>query len=252
MATVLTEPARRRMSTRFRIYVPIAVFTLVVAFVGFWANYYGRIFTGTVTTAPIIQFHAAIFIGWLLLVTTQAVLAARGRTALHMRVGNYVMAYGVVVVVVGVIATFAAFEMHSLAGNPQKARSQLFIGLTDIATFMPFLAAAWLYRRRPEVHKRLIIVATCTLLIAPVHRMSWFLGGPPPPLVPVLLIWMAPIYVGMLYDLITRRIVHPVYLVGIVAIVYMKFWRIPMYQSKTWDAFADWLHGFMRDPRILG
>jgi len=55
----------------------------------------------------------------------------------------------------------------------------------------------------------LIIVATCTLLIAPVHRMSWFLGGPPPPLVPVLLIWMAPIYVGMLYDLITRRIVHP-------------------------------------------
>lgn len=39
MATVLTEPVRRRMSSRFRIYVPIAVFTLVVAFVGFWANY---------------------------------------------------------------------------------------------------------------------------------------------------------------------------------------------------------------------
>lgn len=244
MATVLTEPARRRMPSRFRIYVPIAVFTLVVAFVGFWANYYGRIFTGTVTTAPIIQFHAAIFIGWLLLVTTQAVLAARGRRALHMRVGNYVMGYGVVVAVVGVIATFAAFEMHLLAGNSQKARTQLFIGLTDIATFMPFLAAAWLYRRRPEVHKRLIIVATCTLLIAPVHRMSWFLGGPPPPVVPVLLIWMAPIYAGMAYDWLTRRIVHPVYLIGIVAIVYMKFWRIPIYQSKAWGAFTDWVTRF--------
>lgn len=31
MATVLAGPARRRMPTRFRIYVPIAVFTLVVA-----------------------------------------------------------------------------------------------------------------------------------------------------------------------------------------------------------------------------
>lgn len=41
----------------------------------FWANYYGRILTGTVTTPPIIQFHAAVFLGWLLLVTAQAVLA---------------------------------------------------------------------------------------------------------------------------------------------------------------------------------
>jgi len=47
----------------------------------------------------------------LLLVTTQAVLAARGRMALHMKVGNFVMAYGGAVIVVGVIATFAAFEM---------------------------------------------------------------------------------------------------------------------------------------------
>jgi hypothetical protein len=210
-----------------------------------------EIFTGTVTTAPIIQFHAAIFIGWLLLVTTQAVLAARGRTALHMRVGNYVMAYGVVVVVVGVIATFAAFEMHSLAGNRRRPEPALY---------------------RPHGHRdvhalpcgRLAVPASAGSSQAPDHRRDMHAPNrsgsphelvprrPPPPLVPVLLIWMAPIYVGMLYDLITRRIVHPVYLVGIVAIVYMKFWRIPMYQSKTWDAFADWLHGFMRDPRILG
>jgi hypothetical protein len=64
-----------RAARSFRPYVPIAVFTIVVALVGFWANYYGRILTGTVTTPPIIQFHAAVFLGWLLLVTAQAVLA---------------------------------------------------------------------------------------------------------------------------------------------------------------------------------
>jgi hypothetical protein len=73
--------------------VPIAVFTIVVALVGFWANYYGRILTGTVTTPLIIQFHAAVFLGWLQLVTAQAVQAARGRTAQHMRVGRWVMAF---------------------------------------------------------------------------------------------------------------------------------------------------------------
>ena len=224
--------------------MPIAIFTLVVAIVGFWANYYGRIFAGTVTTPPIIQFHAAIFLGWLLLLITQATLAARGRLSLHMRVGKYVFTYGIGVALVGVIATLAAFEMHLLAGNSQRARDLLFIGLTDMLTFLPFLVAAWFYRRKPEFHKRLIIVATCILLIAPVHRMSWFLGGPPPPVVPVLLIWLAPICAGMIYDFVTRRIVHPVYLIGILAIVFMKFGRMPMYRSETWNSIADWVTTF--------
>ena len=161
--------------------------------------------------------------------------------ALHMKVGKLVFAYGVLVAVVGIVATLAVFEMNLAVGDTAKARSKLFIGVTDMLTFLPFLAAAWIYRRKPEVHKRLIIVATTILLIAPAHRMSWFLGGPPPPVVPVLLIWMAPIYIGMIYDFVTRRIVHPVYLVGIVAIVYMKFWRIAIFRSDTWNAFADWV-----------
>ncbi len=55
MATVSTQthaPAARRP---LRIYLPIALFAIVVAFVGFWSSYYGRIFTGTVTTAAIIR-----------------------------------------------------------------------------------------------------------------------------------------------------------------------------------------------------
>lgn len=244
MATISEGPASNRVAAGFRPYVAVAVITLVVAIVGFWHNYYGRILGGTVTTPVVIQIHAAIFLGWLLLLIMQAVFAARGLMARHMRVGKAAMLYGVGVVIIGVVATFAAFGIHFAAGNLPKARSQLFIGLTDILTFAPFLAAAWFYRRRPEIHKRLIIVATCTLLIAPVHRMSWFLGGPPPPLVPVLAIWLAPIYIGMIYDFLTRRIVHPVYLIGILAIVYMKFWRMPMYRSEAYDAFVEWVTRF--------
>lgn len=242
--SVRSHAVSRRASRWSRLYIPVAVLTIGIAIVGFWATYYSHVLAGTVTTAPIIQVHGAIFLGWLLLVTTQAVLAARGQMALHMQFGKAVMIYGVCVVAIGIIAAFAAFGIHLDAGNAMRARSQLFIGLTDILTFVPFLAAAWIFRRRPEVHKRLIIVATTILLIAPVHRMSWFLGGPPPPLVPVLAIWLAPIYIGMMYDLVTRRIVHPVYVLGIVAIVYMKFWRMPMYRSEIYDAFVEWVTRF--------
>ena len=241
MATVLTRPMPGTKAMRLSIYVPLAALALIIAFVGFWASYYGRIFTGTVTTAPVIQFHAAVFIGWLLLVITQAVLAARGRLAQHMKVGNYAMAYGLAVIVIGVVASFAAFTMHLDNANVPRARSILFIGLTDMLSFAPFLAAAWIYRRRPEIHKRLIVVATCVLLVAPAHRMHWFLGGPPAPAFAVLLIWLSPIWVAMIHDFITRRIVHPVYLLGISVILYMKFGRLALSRSDSWNAFVDWL-----------
>ena len=172
---------------------------------------------------------------------TQASFAARGHMALHMKAGRYLMAYGALVPIIGVIATLAAARFHLLGGEVQRARAGLFIGLTDMLTFAPFLAAAWLNRGRPEVHKRLIVVATCILLIAPAHRMHWFLGGPPPPVVPVLLIWMAPIYIGMIYDWVTRRIVHPVYLLGIAAILFLKFGRIFIARTDAWNGVADWV-----------
>lgn len=236
----MTQPSRANATLRFRPYLPVAIFALVVAFVGFWANYYGRIFTGTVTTAPIIQVHAAIFIGWLLLVITQATLAARGRMARHMQVGRYVMAYGIAVIAIGLIGSVAGSGMHLEAGRLERARALLFIGFTDMLTFAPFLAAAWIYRRKPEVHKRLIVVATTILLIAPVHRMHWFLGGPPAPDAAVLLIWLAPIYAGMIYDWFTQRVVHPVYLLGVLAVLFLKYGRIPIMRSDAWQATADW------------
>lgn len=228
----------------FRLYIPIAVLAIVIAFVGFWARYYSHVLAGTVTTPPIIQFHAAVFLGWLLLLTTQAVLAARGQMALHMMVGKAVMAYGLGVAAMGIIVTLAVFGMRLEEGDPMRARGQLFVGLTDMLTFLPFLAAAWFYRHRPEVHKRLIVAATTILLIAPAHRMSWFLGGPPPPVVPVLAIWLTPIWIGMVYDFVTRRIVHPVYLLGILAVVWMKFVRGALARTEAFDAFVAWVTRF--------
>ena len=105
-----------------------------------------------------------------------------------------------------------------MRGTWQAASIGLFVGLTDMLTFAPFSPPAWFYRGRPEVHKRLIIVATTILLIAPVHRMHWFLGRPAP-VVAILLIWLARSISAMIHDFIRRRLVHPVYLLGILAVL---------------------------------
>jgi hypothetical protein len=226
-----------------RVYLPAGVIALTIAIAGFWPTYFGPLFRGTVQALPIIHIHAAVFVVWLLLVITQAALAATGRTALHIRIGEVGLYFGLAVIAVGIITAFALFAARIEAGHVREAQDKLFVPLTDMMVFAPFFAAAWLYKRRPEIHKRLIIVATTILLIAAVHRMTFL--GPRPVAAPTLLaVWLAPIYLGMTADLIKRRIVHPVYLAGIAAILYLKFLRVPLFQSDAWKSFAEWLTTF--------
>ena len=86
----------------------------------------------------------------------------------------------------------------------------------------------------------LIVVGIAT---AAVHRMH-FLGGRPPPVPQLLLVWLAPIYLGMFYDLFKHRLVHPAYVLGVLAIVYLKFFRVPLFKSDAWQDFAAWLTTF--------
>ena len=107
-----------------------------------------------------------------------------------------------------------------------------------MTVFAPLLAAGWIYRRRPEIHKRIMLVATSVLLVAAVGRMG-FLGRPvPEPL--FLLVWPLPIYIAMAHDYLTKRLVHPVYVIGLAVMVAMRL-VLPLRGSETWLAFTAWL-----------
>ena len=60
--------------------------------------------------------------------------------------------------------------MRVRAGEVAAAQAQLLGPLLDMLVFAPLFAAAIYYRRKPELHKRLMIVATTSLLIAAVGR----------------------------------------------------------------------------------
>ena len=71
-----------------------------------------------------------------------------------------------------------------------------------------------------------------------------FLGGRPPPVPQLLLVWLSPIALGMIYDYVKRRIVHPVYLLGIAAVLLLKFGRLPLRNTEVWRDFTHWLAAF--------
>jgi hypothetical protein len=237
MAT--TAAAIPRTAPRRRLYVGLAVLAAVIAFVGFWPPYFGPLLAGTVDKTLIIHFHAAVYVGWLAIFVTQAVLAATGRVASHIKLGRFAIGYGVLLIVVGLVTAFARFAIRVRAGEAAAAQAQLLGPLLDMLVFAPLFTAAIYYRRTPEVHKRLMIVATTSLLIAAVSRMP-FLAEPR--ILMVHLLWTAPILLAMAHDFWRQRKVHPVYVLGLVVLVLEgPLVRGPARLSQPWLDMSQWL-----------
>ena len=228
-----------------RFYIGVGLLVAVIAFVGFWPTYFGPLLAGTVDKIPLIHFHAAVYVGWLLIFITQTVFAARRRVDLHITLGTIGIGYGVFVVIVGLLVGFGMFAVRVQAGAVDEARDRLVGPLFDMAVFTPLFAAAVYYRRKPELHKRLMIVATTTLLVAAVVRMR-FLGNPGNDVL-VLLVWSSPILLAMGYDFAKRRILHPVYVLGLVVLVLESpVVRRMVRASDTWRDVSEWLVTFVR------
>jgi ABC-type Na+ efflux pump permease subunit len=203
----------------------------ITILIGFWPTYFGPLISGSLAKQPIIHFHGGVFMGWIALFTTQAVLASTGRIALHRKVGKVGIAYGVLIVVVGLATTFNQLANGIAAGEAEAAQSGLIAPFTDMIVFPIFFGMAVAYRRKPEIHKRWMLLATVMLLVAAVLRMG--LGGRHI----FLIVWLAPVLVAMAYDYASRKIVHPVYVIGLVVLTLVSL-RDLARETDVWMGIA--------------
>jgi hypothetical protein len=196
---------------------------------GFWPTYFGPLFSGGLTQPWIIHVHGALFSGWMVLLLAQESLVSMERVQVHRRVGIIGIAYGTLLLGIGVLVSFVAPVWHVRAGEwtLDRAAGFMLLPLVDMVLFAGFFGAAIAYRRRPEIHKRLMLAATVTLAFAAVARMAF--DSP----VVFLLIWLSPLFAAMAFDVFTRRRVHPVYCIS-VAVLAAAFMRIFFMQSQGW------------------
>jgi hypothetical protein len=188
---------------------------VVIVVVGFWPTYFGPAFRGSFPNPLIVDVHAIVFIGWMALLATQIALARRGRLQGHRRVGVWGIAYGFLVMALGITVGIRTAVLHVRAGEftPEEMAAFLLVPFVDVVLFATFFLAAIAQRRKPEAHKRLMIVATNALIGPAVVRMT-FLGQ----LLPLaLVVGWSPIIIGMVHDWRVRGRVHVVYVVGLVA-----------------------------------
>ena len=219
-------------------YIGLSVLMGIIAVAGFWPTYFGPLVRGTIEQPPIIHFHASIFSGWLVLFLIQAVLAATGRISWHLRLGRIGIGYGILLIIVGLFTGISRSADRLRVG--EDAEGLLFSAVADMVVFAGFFGAAIAFRRKPQIHKRLMMVAATMLLVAATARMS-FLPAPPLRLPVRLAVWFSPIVLAMTHDFRSRRLIHPVYLVGLGAFLIRIFSRGFIVETAAWSAFTRWV-----------
>jgi hypothetical protein len=228
---VAAVPGTRVGRSPRRFYVALAALMTLLVVVGFWPSYYGPLLRGTARTPAILHVHGVIFIGWMALLIVQATLAARGRVAAHRALGNIGIGYGVFVWLVGLLVSFAApvIHVHAAEWSVDDAAAFLPIPLGDMLLFGGFFAAAVLNRHKPELHKRLMLLATVAILFAAAFRLE----AAGVPMVAALALWFAPVVLCMAYDLVKRGRIHGVYWVGLAAMA-LALLRLPFRNTELW------------------
>jgi hypothetical protein len=230
--------AKRRESF---FYVGMAILAAAVVFAGFSRTYYLRNLFGHPPLKPLLHLHGLLFTSWILLLIVQVSLVASKRVNIHRRLGVAGGVLAAIMVIVGTTVAIHSARGEFSPGGPDPL-AFLSVPLFDMLVFAILVGAALLYRRQPDIHKRLMLIATLALLPAAIARFpgSFFEHGGPPVFFGIAdLILLA----CVVYDTITNRRLHPAYVWGGLLLVASHPLRILISATAAWHVFAHWLTG---------
>jgi hypothetical protein len=222
----------------------MAIVMAVMVFVGFAPTYYLRAFfgapptvTGATTLSPLAQVHGALFSGWVLLFIVQTALVASHRTRVHQRLG---IAGAVLAAAMVVVGTSAAIASAARGAAPPGAPPLAFLAvpLFDMLLFPIFVGTALVYRRPRETHKRLMLLAYLSIITAAIARLPGVLPYGPPAFFGLTLVFLL---IAVVYDLISRRRVHPAYILGGGLLALSMPARLMISGTESWMRFAAFL-----------
>jgi len=155
------------------IFRAAAIGAFLVVIVGFARTYFLRPWLGLPPLGTFIHVHGALMLAWVILLTTQVFLIARKRLEWHRRLGWAGLAFAGLVVVMGTSATWRA-AVREVSGHTDDASTQLTVlglELSQMALFATFASLGFLWRRRSDYHKRMMIMATAVMLPNPIVRI---------------------------------------------------------------------------------
>jgi uncharacterized membrane protein YozB (DUF420 family) len=190
----------------------------------------------------ILYAHVATASAWLVLVVVQAWLARSRKLALHRRLGGYGF-------VLGMLAAISAFatslvlrhEAVLLHGSDGRAARIAFLAipLNGAIAFSILLACAYVWRTRPDLHRRCMLMAAAVLTLPAVARI---------PVIGKSELWsymptLSLLLVLCVADIWRNKRLHRAYLIGVPALIALHSacnWLVDT-APAWWVKTAAWL-----------
>jgi hypothetical protein len=253
--------AAKAASPRY-FYVWMAVACMAIAVLGFMPSYFVPMAKGTFQGEPILHIHGLILFSWLVFFFIQSLLVARGKVLAHRTWGVLGVSLYTAMVFIIMAVVSMRIAQASLPGQPaglaHDMRAFEWISVGGLVIGIPTFVLAIVYVRRPEIHKRLMLLVAFGGMGAPIARwFLFFLGRPAdshaapwpvgmphlsaPPVfvgIPPVLVADLLLVVAILYDWRTRGQPHPVYLWGGVAGLVFAATLAPVAESPAWQWIA--------------
>lgn len=216
-----------------RVFTFFGLLAAAVVFAGFARSWYLKAWFGTPALPTLVHVHGVVMTLWFALFVLQVRLIAARRTALHRRVGVLGVVLALLVLGVGTLTAIEAARRGHFPGPPLKF---LAVPLGDMLVFASFVSLGLAYRQRPDIHRRMMTLASVGILTAALARLGLPGGilGPITATIAILAVCVAA-------DTLAHRRLHRAFALG--ALLIALSWPLRLWLSGTpaWERFASWL-----------
>ena len=177
----------------------------------------------------ILWVHGAVFSGWLVFFIFQSTLVRTHNVKLHRLTGWFGAGLAVLISVLGIWTAIIMDRFRTVRLDQPGVNTFFSIQTVDIASFTIFFWLAIYWRKKPEFHRRLVLIATCALTAAgfgrfPMIPHPWFYAGVD-----------ALILLGVARDLIVNRRIHVVYRYALPALIVCQIVAVQLWlQHPAW------------------
>jgi hypothetical protein len=223
----------------------LAIVLAATVFLAFSRNYWAPLALGTLDLPRAVHIHALLFFLWMIFFVVQTALVARGRLTMHRELGLLGISIATAMVITGIVATSVSLKAGLAGPNPDFARRANVLGVFSMVLFSLFIALAIARIRKPDQHKRFMVLATFSILQAAIARAIQFIPAISFPqrttigavVVDVLLLAVIAI------DTRLHGRLHPVYVLGFALLVTAQVSRMLVLETLWWTRFGNWLAG---------
>jgi hypothetical protein len=225
----------------------VGIIGVLAVLIGFGRTFLIPVAAGTFQAPLIIYVHGGFAFAWVLLFLMQTILLRKGQLPVHRRMGytGVIVALGAAVTMIP--AGLYQIERDLIKGLGETAVSSIVGVITTAVIFFGLVTAGVIYRSRPQVHKRLMLLATLTLLWP-----AWFRFRHYFPAVPRPDIWFALvladlfIVIAIVWELVYYKKVHPVLLYVGLFIIAEHVLEVVNFDSPYWRTMAAFVYSVVK------